>query len=327
MIPLSSSIPLLLLLMHPSSATSQKLLRRSGVDIKRCHTNLLIADSSSADGSNNDGYLSQSEFLAFVRLSSNGQIATNQYGVSISFFNMLPPELIGVYNYFACGDERYGCPSIEGIDISGSGLQINEAFYVGGDDADAEKSEQQSTFLYDLCRDTEMVLEDVLGSDTPSSWGPSAPSSSDEDKSDGKQTVTRPSSADPLFTGTVSVDFDYEIMNNVGVNAQSIMNSMMDEVLTATSSLVKSVMEKAFDSSQNSSGTGIFKGDDGDVTVVNYEKGSVQTYSKSGGTPIGRRHLQVACVDNSLQVHEIEDIGEMCSYMHFFLLPCFFFAH
>jgi hypothetical protein len=86
-------------------------------------------------------------------------------------------------------------------------------------------------------------------------------------------------------------------------------------------------MEEVFDSSQNSSGTGIFKGDDGDVTVVNYEKGSVQTYSKSGGTPIGRRHLQVACVDNSLQVHEIEDIGEMCSYMHFFLLPCFFFAH
>lgn len=78
---------------------------------------------------------------------------------------MLPQELVGVYNFFACGNVNYGCPSVTGIDIGG----VHET--VTGDPEDYEMNEQQTAFVYKLCKDMEETVEEILierGTSAPS---------------------------------------------------------------------------------------------------------------------------------------------------------------
>lgn len=82
----------------------------TGEILKTCYYNLLAA-------SNYDSILSQSDFLTFVDLQSDGVGVTTSWGTAVTSFNHLSPQFVGVYNKYACGDALVGCPTIEGIDI------------------------------------------------------------------------------------------------------------------------------------------------------------------------------------------------------------------
>ena len=87
----------------------------------------------------------------------------------ITQFSFLPQEFIGIYNFFACGNANYGCPSVEGIDISGVSQAVVEGG--GGDDeeeGESEMSEQQTTLMFQLCKLTQQAI-DNLGTGEPTS--------------------------------------------------------------------------------------------------------------------------------------------------------------
>ena len=121
-----------------------------GVNLEKCYTNLLSADS------NNNGFISQSEFLTYLQ-SNTGLLNTNQYGTPLTQFSQLPQSFVGVYNFFACGDQFVGCPTLAGIDIQGL---LNSQQQNGGE----MLSEQQTTYLYRLCKDTEEAVEEYESS-------------------------------------------------------------------------------------------------------------------------------------------------------------------
>ena len=81
-----------------------------GDDLLTCYYNLLSS-------SNYDSILSQSDFLNFVNLQSEGVGVTTSWGTTVTSFSQLSPYFVGVYNEYACGDAYVGCPSIEGIEI------------------------------------------------------------------------------------------------------------------------------------------------------------------------------------------------------------------
>lgn len=81
-----------------------------GAVLKTCYYNLLSS-------SNYDFILSQSDFLRFVDLQSDGIGVTTPWGTIVSSFNQLSNTFVGIYNQYACGDAYVGCPSIEGIEI------------------------------------------------------------------------------------------------------------------------------------------------------------------------------------------------------------------
>eukprot|EP00986_Skeletonema_menzelii_P001087 scaffold291_cov143-Skeletonema_menzelii.AAC.3 len=122
-----------------------------GVNLEECYSNLLTSDI------NNDGYISQSEFLLYLQTSSSndGLFDTNQYGSPLTTFSMLPQEFVGMYNFFACGDPYVGCPSVIGIDIRGLLVLLQS-----NNNNKEELSEQETTFLYRLCKDTEDMVEE-----------------------------------------------------------------------------------------------------------------------------------------------------------------------
>ena len=163
-----------------------------GVNLEKCYTDLFSADL------NKDGYLSQSEYLIYLQNSApNGILNTNSYGIPISTFSMLPQSFIGVYNFFACGDAYVGCPSVIGIDIRGllGLLQSNS-----GDGTTVELSGQEMTFLYQLCKDTEEVVnefEDSLVNTTTTTAKPTnEPTSSSSSSSTSTSVV--PTAAPPI---------------------------------------------------------------------------------------------------------------------------------
>ena len=107
-----------LLLRHLLKASNKKNSRSNneaskqneGAILKTCYYNLLSS-------SNYDSILSQSDFLTFVNLQSDGVGVTTSWGTTISSFNQLSQTFVGVYNEYECGDAYVGCPSIEGIAI------------------------------------------------------------------------------------------------------------------------------------------------------------------------------------------------------------------
>lgn len=82
------------------------------VDLQSCYYNLLSASLY-------DGILSQSDFVTFVSLQSNGVGTTTAWNTAITSFAQLSPKFVGVYNQYACGDALVACPSIEGVDVNG----------------------------------------------------------------------------------------------------------------------------------------------------------------------------------------------------------------
>jgi len=133
----------------------------SSVNLDKCYTHLHTSDT------NQDSILSPSEFLLYVQSSANGLLDTNEYGMPITQFYMLPQEFIGIYNFFACGNANYGCPSVSGIDISG----VSEV--VEGEEEEI-MSAQQTTLMFQLCKLTqqavdklEVVTDDPTSSPTP----------------------------------------------------------------------------------------------------------------------------------------------------------------
>eukprot|EP00804_Cyclotella_cryptica_P026669 CCRYP_007922-RB/>CCRYP_007922-RB protein AED:0.01 eAED:0.01 QI:367/1/1/1/1/1/3/1064/971 len=150
-------LPLLLLLLMtrptrtaPAGSDNPRpnIFATRSIDLHQCYLNLLTA-------ANYDQFLTQSEFIAFVQLSSNHQVGhVNEWGMNITTFSMLDPRLVGVYNLHACGDALVGCPGIEGIDIG-----------VGGDKLQME-SGGSGGLLNQICNETYSVIEEILGGDS-----------------------------------------------------------------------------------------------------------------------------------------------------------------
>lgn len=127
----------------PTTGARPNLFAARSLDLQKCYYNLLAA-------ANYDQFLSQSDFISFVQLSSNHTVGhANQWGMNITSFNMLDPEFIKIYNLHACGNELVGCPSIEGIDIgvNGNKLQMDGA----GNDG----------LLNQICNATHSVIDDI----------------------------------------------------------------------------------------------------------------------------------------------------------------------
>ena len=105
------------------------------LDVQACYNNLHVSDE------NNDNFLSQSEFVSFVNLTSHGELTLHpEWGVEITTFYLLPRELVDVYSYFTCGvGVNYGCPTVIGIDISDAESMIKET----------------SVMIIKLCKDTQ----------------------------------------------------------------------------------------------------------------------------------------------------------------------------
>jgi len=129
----------------------------SSVNLDKCYTHLHTSDT------NQDSILSPSEFLLYVQSSANGLLDTNEYGMPITQFYMLPQEFIGIYNFFACGNANYGCPSVSGIDISG----VSEV--VEGEEEEIMSS-QQTTLMFQLCKLTQQAVDKLeVVTDEPTS--------------------------------------------------------------------------------------------------------------------------------------------------------------
>jgi len=109
----------------------------SAIDTGPCYDHLRASDA------NSDGKLSPEEFLSFAQASAGGLLDTNEWGMPVTQFYLLPSEYIGIYNQFACGDENFGCPSIVGINIDGV------ASTPSGESDDL--SSQQISLLFQLC--------------------------------------------------------------------------------------------------------------------------------------------------------------------------------
>ncbi|KAL7525168.1 hypothetical protein ACHAXR_002937, partial [Thalassiosira sp. AJA248-18] len=153
-----------------------------------CYDNLKSSDA------NGDGKLSQTEFLNFVQLSAEGKLDTNKYGMPITEFYLLPPEFIGIYNYFACGDANYGCPSVEGIDIAGVAEVLAGE---GGVPA------QQEVLLFQLCKVTEGGVDKLATS--PPTGSPTAASPTNATGSvSPTDSPTEPTSSPTTTTPTTS---------------------------------------------------------------------------------------------------------------------------
>ena len=93
-----------------SKSNTDAVEEDKGDILKTCYYNLLSS-------SNYDSILSQSDFLTFVNLQSDGVGVTTSWGTNVTSFNQLSQKFVGVYNEYACGDAFVGCPSIEGIEI------------------------------------------------------------------------------------------------------------------------------------------------------------------------------------------------------------------
>ena len=113
------------------------------LDVQACYNNLHVSDE------NNDNFLSQSEFVSFVNLTSHGELTLHpEWGVEITTFYLLPRELVDVYSYFTCGvGVNYGCPTVIGIDISDAESMIKET----------------SVMIIKLCKDTQDRVNELLG--------------------------------------------------------------------------------------------------------------------------------------------------------------------
>ena len=176
-VPCASSLILSMLnhkeahsIQHPLSSSLTSLESRklqsglsigTSVNLGECYNHLHTSDT------NQNSILSPSEFLLYVQSSANGLLDTNEYGMPITQFSFLPQEFIGIYNFFACGNANYGCPSVEGIDISG----VSQAVGEGGDEEEGEDemSEQQTTLMFQLCKLTQQAVDNLATKEPTSS--------------------------------------------------------------------------------------------------------------------------------------------------------------
>ncbi|KAL7546951.1 hypothetical protein ACHAWF_010275 [Thalassiosira exigua] len=117
----------------------------SSVDVDACYAHLSAADGDS------DGVLTPAEFLTFVQLSAEGKLDFNRWGMPVADFYQLPSEFVGVYNYFACGNANYGCPTVAGIDVGGAKEALLEEAADGEGGGQTMPAQQEAT-LFQLCK-------------------------------------------------------------------------------------------------------------------------------------------------------------------------------
>jgi len=116
-----------------------------------------------------------------------------------------------VYNFFACGDQFVGCPTLAGIDIQGL---LNSQQNGGGGEM---LSEQQTTYLYRLCKDTEEAVEEyessVSTTPSPTTKSPTGePTTSPKTNAPTSSPVVStpsPTTLPPTPTGTTSCPPQY----------------------------------------------------------------------------------------------------------------------
>ena len=132
----------------------------AGVNLDKCYAHLHAADI------NENSILSPPEFLTYVQSSAEGLLDTNIWGLPITEFNFLPQEFIGIYNFFACGNANYGCPSVEGIDISGVAEEVE-----GEEESESDiGGDQQTILMFQLCKLTQQAIDDLKPkTDSPTS--------------------------------------------------------------------------------------------------------------------------------------------------------------
>jgi len=142
----------------------------SGTSLTTCTQNLLQADSNPRDES-----ISQIEFVSFVAstlldasddpscgdpagsggcvlyLDSDGTTLWNgSYQTPVTSFGLLPPDLVGLFNRFACGNANYGC--LNGIDVSGAAREEN---------GEGTLTDQEQAVLFRFCAGVEEAAEEL----------------------------------------------------------------------------------------------------------------------------------------------------------------------
>jgi len=155
---------------HRRRRRQQGISIGSGTSLTTCTQNLLQADSNPRDES-----ISQIEFVSFVAstlldasddpscgdpagsggcvlyLDSDGTTLWNgSYQTPVTSFGLLPPDLVGLFNRFACGNANYGC--LNGIDVSGAAREEN---------GEGTLTDQEQAVLFRFCAGVEEAAEDL----------------------------------------------------------------------------------------------------------------------------------------------------------------------
>jgi hypothetical protein len=89
---------------------------------------------------------------------------------------MLDPSLVGIYNLYACGDALVGCPSIAGVDIGASGVNLQSD---GGNES----------LLNRICNDVHEAIVEIAGEADPDGVGIGVDGSGDETVSGSSEVV------------------------------------------------------------------------------------------------------------------------------------------
>lgn len=208
------------------------------IDFNACFANLDLSNA------NVDGYLNQTEYLQFVQRAANGTLDNTWYGTPIDQFFLLPQEYINLYNLLACGNENFGCPTIEGIYIGG--YQLLGAYI----DAGIELSAQQYFKFSSLCKqyDTDITSSPTPPSPTPITLTPPPIAMSSVPTLSQTMSPVIVDITDPPYSGTIVSTFTYEIYNTIALNSQSIMtgtnpiNMAMDVLLQSTTNVMNDVV-------------------------------------------------------------------------------------
>jgi hypothetical protein len=126
---------------------------------------------------------------------------------------MLQPELVGIYNLYACGDALTGCPSIEGIDIGVNGVNLQS----GGVDS----------LLNRICGDAHAVIGKVVVGTDPtvgSGGNETTMSPGDVDSSSPSLEPSSSVSAEPSFHAPGLPSFSPSLMSSLPSQAPSQSN-------------------------------------------------------------------------------------------------------
>jgi len=164
---------------HRRRRRQQGISIGSGTSLTTCTQNLLQADSNPRDES-----ISQIEFVSFVAstlldasddpscgdpagsggcvlyLDSDGTTLWNgSYQTPVTSFGLLPPDLVGLFNRFACGNANYGC--LNGIDVSGAAREEN---------GEGTLTDQEQAVLFRFCAGVEEAAEELGGAPGARRW-------------------------------------------------------------------------------------------------------------------------------------------------------------